>query len=79
MSEQSDEKVVSMIKREEVQADTATGEDGMEKEVSVTQEEGEGVDEDGDGVMRGAQLAAFTLGMMVVMFLMCLDHYILGM
>jgi hypothetical protein len=59
----------------DLKPDTAASEREMEKD-SETQEEGE-VDND-DGLMRGTQLVAFTVGMMAVMFLMCLDHYIMG-
>jgi hypothetical protein len=30
------------------------------------------------GIMRGVPLIMFTVGMMAIVFLMCLDHYILG-
>lgn len=34
--------------------------------------------DENDAVMSGTPLAMFSVGMMAVVFLMCLDHYILG-
>jgi hypothetical protein len=49
--------------------------DEKEKGDGKGQEEQE---EDRAEVMRGRSLALFTVGMMAVVFMLCLDHYILG-
>jgi hypothetical protein len=79
MSEKSDAPDGSVSKTKD-QADTTAVEvePGMEKD-SEKQDESGAEDGNDDGLMRGLQLVVFTIGMMAVMFLMCLDHYILGM
>ncbi|SPQ24468.1 b7600399-3607-4cbf-822b-23deefb2825a [Thermothielavioides terrestris] len=78
MSEKSDAPDGSVSKTKD-QADTTAVEvePGMEKD-SEKQDESGAEDGNDDGLMRGLQLVVFTIGMMAVMFLMCLDHYILA-
>ena len=51
---------------------------GSEKSLEKTAEADHGDDKDTEGVMSGCPLIMLTIGMMTVVFLMTLDHYILG-